>query len=70
MYHTVLKSLSIFQGVLFAVNILKFLCSEIRVDSDMAGYVRYKQSLLWRVDARKATSQTSATPAHLNVICW
>lgn len=56
MYHTVLKLLNIF-WLLFTVNILKFICSEIRVDRDMAGYMRYRQSSLHRVHARKATSQ-------------
>lgn len=57
MYRTVLKLLNIFQGLLFTVNILKFICSEIKVDRNMAGYMRYKQSSLQRVDARKTTSQ-------------
>lgn len=57
MYHTVLKLLNIFPGLLFTVNMLKFLCSEITVDRDMAGYKRYKQSSLWGIDARKTTAQ-------------
>lgn len=55
-YHTVLKLLNIFQGWLFTVSILKFLCYVIRVDRGTAGHVKYKQSSLCSVDARKATS--------------
>lgn len=55
-YHTVLKLLNIFQGWLFTVSILKFLCYVIRVDRGTAEHVKYKQSSLCSVDARKATS--------------
>lgn len=69
MYHTVLKLLNIFQGLLFTVRILKFLCYAIKMDRVAVAYMRCKQSFLWSVVARKETSQgDSVTPTHLNAI--
>jgi len=65
-YHSVLKLLNFFQGLLFTVNILKFLCSEIRVDRDMAGYVRYCGK--WMPE-KQLHRKTPATPARLDAVC-
>lgn len=54
MYLIVLKLLNIFQGLLFTVRILKFLCYAIKMDRVAVGYMRCKQSLLWSVVARKS----------------